>query len=74
VVESVARLRGRKTAPAISRAGVAILTQDVRHDPSKAERELGWRSTTDLTEGVRRTAAWLKQRPSSGRDRTAANQ
>jgi nucleoside-diphosphate-sugar epimerase len=62
VVEGVARLRGRATAPAINRAGVAILTQDVRHDPAKAERELGWRSSVDLEDGVRRTAEWLQER------------
>ena len=65
VVEGLARVRGRATAPAINRAGVAILTQDVRHDPAKAERELGWRSSVDLEEGVGRTAEWLTGR---GRD------
>jgi nucleoside-diphosphate-sugar epimerase len=62
VVEWVARLRGRSTTPAINRAGVAILCHDVRHDPAKAERELGWRSHVSLEEGVRQTAEWLRAR------------
>jgi nucleoside-diphosphate-sugar epimerase len=62
MVEGVARLRGRACAPTVNRAGVAILAHDVRHDPAKAERELGWRSSVGLEEGVRRTAEWLRQR------------
>jgi 2-alkyl-3-oxoalkanoate reductase len=56
-----AALTGRRTAPAVNRAGLAILTQDVRHDPAKAERELGWRSQVSLADGVTRTAVWLRQ-------------
>jgi nucleoside-diphosphate-sugar epimerase len=60
VAESWARLTRQASAPAINRAGVAILTQDVRHEPAKAQRELGWQARVDLAEGVRRTAAWLQ--------------
>jgi nucleoside-diphosphate-sugar epimerase len=62
VVEGWARLTRRRTAPAVNRAGLAILTTDVRYEPAKAQRDLGWRSQVDLADGVRRTAAWLEQR------------
>jgi len=62
VSEWWAGLTRRRIAPAINRAGLAILTQDVRHDPAKAERELGWRSKVDLAEGVAATTAWLTER------------
>jgi nucleoside-diphosphate-sugar epimerase len=54
-------LTQRETAPVYNRAGLAILTQDVRHSPSKAERELGWHAQVDLQDGIRRTAEWLRQ-------------
>jgi nucleoside-diphosphate-sugar epimerase len=60
--ESWAYLSRRPTAPAMDRAGLAILTQDVRHDPAKAERELAWRSKVDLADGIARTIAWLQNR------------
>ena len=62
VSEGWARLIRRSTAPILSRAGLAILTQDVRHDPARAERDLGWRSQVELIEGVDRTVSWLRQR------------
>lgn len=62
VSEWVAKARGRRTAPKVSRAGLAIMTQDVRHDPTKAALELGWRSRVSLADGARATAAWLRAR------------
>jgi nucleoside-diphosphate-sugar epimerase len=59
--ECWAILTRRQTAPAYSRAGLAILTEDVRHSPSKAQRELGWQPTVDIQEGIRRTAEWLRE-------------
>jgi nucleoside-diphosphate-sugar epimerase len=58
--EWLACVSRRRKAPAYNRAGLAILTQDVRHSPAKAERELGWRAQVDLDEGVRSTAEWLR--------------
>lgn len=55
------RLFRQRKAPAINRAGLAILTQDVRHDPTKAARELGWQSKVDLADGIARTVAWLSE-------------
>jgi nucleoside-diphosphate-sugar epimerase/glycosyltransferase involved in cell wall biosynthesis len=33
-------------------------------DPTKAQQELGWRAETSLTDGLRRTAEWLRALPS----------
>jgi nucleoside-diphosphate-sugar epimerase len=57
-----ASLRRSQTAPTVSRAGVAILTEDVRYDPAKAEREIGWRSQVELADGVAQTVRWLRER------------
>jgi 2-alkyl-3-oxoalkanoate reductase len=52
----------RQSAPQITRAGVAVLSEDVRYDSSKAERELGWRSRIELAVGVENAARWLRER------------
>jgi nucleoside-diphosphate-sugar epimerase len=50
------------TPPAFDRAGLAILTEDVRHSSRKAELELGWQAKVSLAEGTAATAAWLRER------------
>ncbi len=60
--EGWASLRRSQTAPTVTRAGVAILTEDIRYDPTKAEREIGWRSQVELADGVARTVRWLQDR------------
>lgn len=57
-----ALLTMRRTAPTITRAGIAILTEDVRYDPAKARLELGWYSRVELADGVESTASWLRER------------
>ena len=52
--------RSRKV-PRVTHGGLAMLTLDVRHDPGKAERELGWRSNVDLAAGIEQTARWLRK-------------
>ncbi len=62
LAEWCAWLARRPNPPAITRAGVAMISEDVRHDPTKAERELGWRSAVGLADGVAQTARWLRER------------
>ncbi len=62
LTEVWARLTFRRTAPAYTRAGLAILTQDIHHASGKAQRELHWRPETDIATGVGRTAAWFRER------------
>jgi nucleoside-diphosphate-sugar epimerase len=57
-----ARLARPRAGPAYHHAGLAILCEDVRHSPAKAQRDLGWRARVDLADGVRATAAWIAQR------------
>jgi nucleoside-diphosphate-sugar epimerase len=57
-----ARLTFRRRPPAFTRAGLAILTEDVHHDSAKARREFGWQPQISLAEGLRQTADWLRQR------------
>ena len=59
--EGLARATRRRTRPLVTHAGLAILSADVRHDPGKAERELGWRSKVELATGIEQTAAWLRR-------------
>jgi nucleoside-diphosphate-sugar epimerase len=57
-----ARLARPKAGPAYHHAGLAILSQDVRHSPAKAQRELNWHPQVELADGVRATAAWIAER------------
>jgi nucleoside-diphosphate-sugar epimerase len=56
-----AHLIHSEKAPAFDRAGLAILTQDIRHSPDKAEQHLGWQAKVSLFEGAAATAAWLSE-------------
>jgi nucleoside-diphosphate-sugar epimerase len=62
LVENAARLVGTKQPPTITWAGLALFTEDRHHDPSRAERELGWRTSIPPDEGLRRYAEWLNDR------------
>ena len=57
-----ARLIGSQSPPVLDRAGLAILTEDVRHCSRKAEAELGWTARVGLAQGAAATAAWLHER------------
>ncbi len=58
--ETCWNLSGFRTAPPATRAALAMLTEDVRHDPGKAAREIGWRSKVDLEAGIEVTAKWIR--------------
>jgi nucleoside-diphosphate-sugar epimerase len=67
VCENWARLIGQKTAPEMTRAGIACITVDQHVNPAKAIRELDWRPQVSLEEGARRTAEWLKGERAKGK-------
>ena len=47
--------------PFVTRLGVKLFGTDNRHAIEKARRELGYRPTVPLLEGVRRAAAWYRE-------------
>ncbi|MDH2428949.1 NAD-dependent epimerase/dehydratase family protein [Sphaerisporangium sp. TRM90804] len=63
----VAELTGeRASVPIETRERLGSQYQDLRRrvpDTSKIARVLGWRSTTDLREGLTRTIAWARENP-----------
>ncbi len=59
--ETWAMVTMRRTPPPVTHAGLAMLSADVRHDPTKADCDLGWRSKVNLSDGIQQTAAWLRR-------------
>jgi UDP-glucose 4-epimerase len=57
IVEAVGPTAGR---PVFGELPVRPLEQEVEVDVDEAARLLGWRATTDLEEGLRRTIAWFR--------------
>ena len=55
VVENAARLAHTANPPTLTKAGLALFSEDRHHDPAKAIRELDWRPQVSLAEGVRQT-------------------
>jgi UDP-glucose 4-epimerase len=58
IVESVGPTAGR---PRFGELPVRALEQDVEVDVDETARVLGWRATTGLEEGLRRTVAWYRK-------------
>jgi nucleoside-diphosphate-sugar epimerase len=48
----------RRTRPAVTRYGVALLALDYREDTTKIRGELGWEPTLSLREAINRTMEW----------------
>lgn len=59
LTENVARLLRTRNPPMLTWAGLALFTEDRHYDSSRAERELGWRASITLDDGLRRYADWL---------------
>jgi nucleoside-diphosphate-sugar epimerase len=51
-VEAVARLKGRETAPVITRGQIKFMTQNLDYSIEKAKRVLGYRPRIDFRDGV----------------------
>jgi nucleoside-diphosphate-sugar epimerase len=44
----------------LTKAGLALFTQDRHHLSNKAQEELGWRPKVSLEDGLRKSADWLR--------------
>lgn len=61
VVENSAKLLRTKEPPTMTKAGLAIFTENRHHTPAKALADFGWRAEVSLTDGLRQTAQWLRE-------------
>lgn len=60
VVERIARLTNTNVVPLFGALPDRPLETAPVADAEEAHKLLGWRSTTDLEEGLRRTVEWLR--------------
>jgi len=61
LVETVARLRGRKDPPSISRHAWSVLARPARFSNAKARQELEWQPSVTQPEGLARTIDWIQR-------------
>jgi dTDP-D-glucose 4,6-dehydratase len=45
----------------LTRAGVALFSDDHHYSPEKAERDFGWRARVTVEEGLRQTRTWMEE-------------
>ncbi len=56
--EGIAKLRGRKTAPLLTRGRIKFMSLHQDYSIDKAKRLLGYRPTVDFQEGIRAALDW----------------
>lgn len=59
-MEGIAKLRGAKEAPRLTRARVKFLGLNLSFSCAKAKKELGYKPSTNFAEGMRKTIDWWK--------------
>lgn len=65
VFETLWNIRKEEGPPPFNRFLVELLGRDVVFDTARAERELGWRPRTSLSDGLAQTASWIEQTPTA---------
>jgi nucleoside-diphosphate-sugar epimerase len=60
--ERVANVTRSRRQPIVTRLGVKLFGTDNRHSIERARRELGYEPQVSLRDGIRRAAAWYRQR------------
>jgi nucleoside-diphosphate-sugar epimerase len=60
ISELTSRATRRKTAPAASRSGIALLSRPTFFSNEKARDRLGWQPRMNVREGLERAVAWQK--------------
>lgn len=63
-IEGIARRRGRKDAPMLTRARIKFLTLNLDFSIAKAKQKLGYQPKVDFREGMQEALAWAAQNPS----------
>lgn len=63
IAETAFRLLGRREEPLMTRFLAKQLSTDHHFDISAAKRDLGYRPTVSIDEGMRRLAAWYSEHP-----------
>ncbi len=59
LIEAIARLRGRKTPPLITRYATWLMGRSVSYSTAKAESKLGWRPALDNRSSIIRSVRWF---------------
>ena len=59
LIEAIARTRGRKTPPLITRYATWLMGRSLSYSTTKAEVKLGWKPALDNRESIRRSVRWF---------------
>ncbi|MBX6313297.1 MAG: NAD-dependent epimerase/dehydratase family protein [Isosphaeraceae bacterium] len=70
-VEAIARTRGRKTPPVITRYAIWLMGRYLSYSTAKARQRLGWSPALDYAESIARTIRWYFDHHSARPDREA---
>ncbi len=67
LIEAIARLRGRKRPPIITRYATWLMGRDLSYSTSKAETQLGWKPEVGNRESIDRSVRWFLARENEAR-------
>ena len=59
MIEGMAKLRGAKTAPLLTRARIKFMTLNLDFSIAKAQEKLGYKARVDFQEGIQETLDWV---------------
>ncbi len=66
LIEAVARTRGRKTPPIITRYATWLMGRSLSYSTAKAREKLGWTPALDNRESIRRSVRWFLENEKAG--------
>ncbi len=73
-IEGIARLRGRKDAPMLTRARIKFMTLNLDFSIAKAKQRLGYQPKVDFRDGMQEALQWATQEQYAGRQPTEPGQ
>ena len=62
LIEAIARARGRKRPPLITRYATWLMGRSLSYSTAKAEARLGWKPKVDNCESIERSVRWFLER------------